>query len=555
MSPRFAPPDGAPTVRGLGREGRGGRRPGGGPGGAGVHGGGRADPRGGRVRATLILLTALLAGLACAAPARAAAGMEIGMEDERLLLSDPSRAPGVVQAWKDLGIETVRLHAGWYSIAPAQRRLRKPRGFHASDPLDRRYKWSALDQAVSLVVAAGMRPMLTVTGPAPYWATADPRQRHGQLRPNPGDFADFARAVARRYGHLVNRYLIWNEPNQPGWLLPQRSCRGRGRFRTCTPLSPHLYRALYGAASRAIRAADPAAEIVFGELAPVGDDPTTSTWRPMAPLPFLRGLGCVDRGFRPLHAGLCRRFRPLRADSFGYHPHGKKRAPDEPNPDKEEAQIADLPRLYRTLDRLTRMGRLRAPRSAHGRFPIHMTEFGFQTRPPDRAAGVTLAQQASYVQQATYILWRMPRVKSLTHYQWEDEVVTRDGPKSGYGGWQSGLRFFDGRPKPVFGVFAAPFVYDPRRARLWGQVRPGLTQQVVLQERSRRGPWKAVAQVSTDSHGYWTSQYPVDDRDTYRFTWLEPPALLSAKPRVRTSAVLQLATRDKRLRASAGRGS
>ena len=506
-------------------------------------------------RAALVVAGALLAALALTAPARAAAGMEIGLEDERLLLRDPARAADVVQAWKGLGIEIVRVQAGWYSIGPAQHRLRKPRGFHAADPSDRRYRWSALDEAVNLIVAAGMRPMVTVTGPAPYWATADPKRRSGQYRPNPRDFGQFARAVARRYGHLVNRYLIWNEPNQPGWLMPQRACSGRGRFRTCTPVSPHLYRALYAAAARGIRASDRTAEIVFGELAPVGDDPTTSVWRPMAPLPFLRGLGCVDSRFRPLRDGPCKRFRPLRADSFGYHPHGKLRAPDQRNPDPEEAQIADLPRLYRTLDRLTRMRRFRAPRSAHGRFPVHMTEFGFQTRPPDRAAGVTLAQQARYVQQATYILWRDPRVKSLTHYQWEDEVVTRDGPKSGYGGWQSGLHFFNGRPKPVFGVFAAPFLYDPRRAVLWGQVRPGLAQQVVLQERLRRGAWKTVQQVATDAHGYWTSGYPVDDRAAYRVSWLEPPALLSAKPRLRTSAVLRLGTGDKRVRTSAGRGS
>src|SRR5205085_11690977 len=77
-------------------------------------------------RAALILVAALLAGLAFAAPARAAAGMEIGMEDERLLLRASSRAAEVVQAWKDLGIETVRVQAGGYSTGPAQRRLRRP---------------------------------------------------------------------------------------------------------------------------------------------------------------------------------------------------------------------------------------------------------------------------------------------------------------------------------------------------------------------------------------------------------------------------------------------
>jgi hypothetical protein len=507
-----------------------------------------------RVPVLLALLVAI--GLSAAPAARAAADMEIGIEDERLMLSDPARAPGVVAAWKALGLETVRLHAGWYSISPGQRRLRKPPGFDATDPFDHRYDWSVLDQAVNLVAGAGMRPMLTVTGPAPYWATADPRRRQGQRRPKPRAFGQFARAVAHRYGHLVDRYLIWNEPNQPGWILPQRECSGRGRRRVCTPLSPHLYRSLYAAAHRAIRAADRRAEIVFGELAPVGDDPTNSDWRPMAPLTFLRALGCVNRRFRPIRRGHCRGFRPVRADAFGYHPHGKRRAPDEPNPNREEAQIADLDRLFHTLDRLTRRGRLRAPAATRRRFVVHMTEFGFQTRPPDRAAGVTLDRQARYVQQAAYLLWRRPRVKSLVHYQWEDEAVTRKGPKSGYGGWQSGLRFYNRRPKPVFGVFATPLVYDRRRAQLWGQVRPGLRHDVLLQERNAgAAAWRTVDQFPTDGQGYWTSDYPVDERARYRFSWEEPPALLSAKPRMRTSGVLDVDARRDRLRTSIGRGT
>jgi len=500
-----------------------------------------AEPRdrtGAVARAALLLVLTLAAVCGSGAPAHAAPGMEVGMEDERLLLSEPWRAAEVVAEWQALGIETVRLHAGWYAISPAQRRLRRPARFDATNPFDPRYDWSTLDQAVNLVVAAGMQPMLTVTGPAPYWATANPRRRQGQYLPRPREFGQFARAVARRYGHLVDRYLIWNEPNQPGWLLPQRDC---ARGAACTPRSPHLYRRLYAAARRAIRSEDPVAAIVFGELAPVGDDPTRSTWRPMAPLPFLRALGCVDDRHRPLRSGPCNGFRPLRADFFGYHPHGKLQPPDRPNPDRHEAQLADLPRLFRALDRLTRRGRLRAPVATGRRFDVLMTEFGFQTRPPDRAAGVTLAQQARYIQQAAYVLWRHPRVRSLTHYQWEDEVVMRNGPKSGYGGWQSGLHFFSGRPKPAFRVFAAPLLYDRRRAQLWGQVRRGAAHQLFLQERNAGArAWRAVEQVSTDEHGYWTSDYPVDDRADYRVSWIEPPVLLEAKPVVRTSAVLRL---------------
>ena len=54
---------------------------------------------------------------------------------------------------------------------------------------------------------------------------------------------------------------------------------------------------------------------------------------------------------------------------------------------------------------------------------MHLTEFGYQTSPPDHAIGVTLAQQTRYLQQASYLAWRRPRVRGLSFYQWDDEPV------------------------------------------------------------------------------------------------------------------------------------
>jgi hypothetical protein len=508
-------------------------------------------------RSLLVLLVAGAASLAAAGPASAARGMEIGMEDERIMLSQFWRAPKLVQIWKDMGIDSVRLIVGWYRIAPASTRLKAPRGFDATDPAEPRYQWGSLDQAVDLLTAAGIKPMLTVTGPAPLWGTANPRRRKGQYLPLAKPFGRFATAVARRYGNRVDRWLVWNEPNQPGWLLPQRDCRGKGRKRTCTPRSPHVYRSLYNAAERAIRRADPGAQILMGELAPVGDDPTKADWRPLSPMPFLRALGCVDDRFKRIRGGRCKGFRPPRADAFGYHPHGKRRPPEKPNPDRGEAQLGDLGRLFGTLDRLTRTRRLLAPAATRRRFDVYMTEFGFQTRPPDRTSGVTLAQQARYLQQAAYILWRHPRVRNLTHYQWEDERVRKDGPRSsGFAGWQSGLHFFDGRAKPAFAVFNAPLVYDRRRAQLWGQIRPGASHAASLQERNAGSTlWQDVAQITTDATGYWTSDYPVDERADYRVAWVDRPVTLEAKPLGHTSGVLDVDAGSGRLRTSSGRGS
>jgi hypothetical protein len=448
------------------------------------------------MRAALLILVLL----AAAAPAQAADDLEIGMEDERLLLSEPADAPQVVAAWRDLGVDVVRLHASWGKIAPAG--TRKPIGFVASDHLDSHYDWRRLDHAIALVRATGMRVMLTVTGPGPVWTSREPRRGRGRYKPDSRAFGRFARAVATRYGAEVDRYLIWNEPNLT--LAP-------------TALAPHLYRGLVRAAGPAIEAADPGAEIVIGELAPTGGNPQRT-----APLLFLRRMACVDDRYRALRTGRCRGFRPAAGDMLGYHPHGLKRPPDQPNPNPDEAQMADLSRLMTVVDRLTRRGRIVA---GHGRLDLRLTEFGFQTRPPDRFIGVTLAQQARYLQLAGYLAWRHSRVRTLVQYQWRDERVRRLGTGArAFAGWQSGLRFLDDTPKPAMRAFPLPLVAvrGGESVLLWGQVRPGAPAQVAVQRRppdSRE--WIEVAAPRLAPDGTWRLRLHFPEAGRYRFEVLD----------------------------------
>jgi hypothetical protein len=448
-------------------------------------------------------LLVLLVLLLTAAPAHAAAGLEIGIEDERLLLSDTAEAPAVVGAWRDIGVDVVRLHASWSRIAPPGRR--PPAGFAPRDPSDPRYSFAALDEAIRLVRGAGMRVMLTVTGPGPLWTSRQPRRGRRSWRPDPRRFAAFATAVARRYRSQVDRYLIWNEPNLS--LSPIRE-------------APDVYRALVRRAAPAIRAADPGAEIVIGELAPLGGEGR------MAPLTFLRGLACVDARYRPRRDRACRGFRPLRADALGYHPHSRRRPPDQRSPLRSSAQFGDLGRLLKVTDRLTRLGRLRSP---SGRLPLRLTEFGYQTRPPDRGIGVTLARQAGYLQLAAYMAWRNPRVLTLTQYQWRDERVRYAGPGTkAFAGWQSGLHFLDGRPKPSLRAFKHPLVAvrGVSSTRLWGQVRPGGAHLVEVEYRpSVWADWRRVADVGTDETGVfsWSVRGRLP-RGAYRFAVRGPDA-------------------------------
>jgi hypothetical protein len=442
----------------------------------------------------------LLLTLAPAASAHAGAG-EVGIADDRVLMPGGPLADQAVAEWSASGVDTVRIFALWSRIAPA----RKPSGFDAGNPADPHYQWFFLDNAIARVRAAGMNVTLNVTGPGPVWSSSKPGRRRGAYRPRPSAFAAFAEAVARRYGASVDRYIVWNEPNISAWLAPQASCTRRG----CTPVAPHLYRGLVRAAYPAIKAADPGAQVVIGALSPRGQRLRNAD-TVMRPLLFLRRFGCRSDRWARLTGGSCRGFKPATGDGFSIHPYSGRSAPERSHPNPDDVSLAQISNLTSTLDRLQRR---RGIRSTTRRLGIYIDEYGYQTRPPDPVGGIRPQTQDVWLQRAAYMAWRHPRVKLFTQYLWRDE------PRSGgnYSGWQSGLRYVSGRAKPSLAHFDTPFALDPRRNRLWGQVRPGGRHTVTVERRRFGGGWQRLAVVTTDSRGYWTLRERFRGTTAYRY--------------------------------------
>jgi hypothetical protein len=437
-------------------------------------------------------LLALLFVLVLAAPAQAA-GPELGLADDRILLAGGPDADAAVAEWQRLGIQQVRIYALWSRIG----------GTSPSAP----YDWDQLDRAVDRVVAAGIKPLLTITGPGPLWSSRRAERGDPRWDPDPAMFADFAGAVAARYADRVDRYVIWNEPNLGSWLRPQSACFGK----VCNPVSPHLYRGLVRAAYPAIHAADPGAQVLIGTMSSRGTAASSenSTLRPMA---FLRALACVDTKFKKVRTGRCKGFAPAKCDGFAFHPHGVLTAPEKAFPNPDDVSIASLRRLESALDRIQRGGGLQASTS---RFGIYIDEYGYQTNPPDRVSGISATAQDAWLQRAAYQAWRDPRVKLFTQYLWRDEPVEPDGS---YSGWQSGLRYADGRAKPSLKTFPTPFVLDAARGRLWGQVRRRDTRTVKVERRLRSSSkWRVVATRTTDSRGYWSWSTRLLSGAAYRY--------------------------------------
>lgn len=462
------------------------------------------------LRLSLTVLTLAIGVAAAASPAHASPSMAIGIADDRVLLQGTdAQATAAVDAWKTLGVDVVRVHAVWGTIAPGLFAKNQPAGFDPRDPNSPQYNFWRLDRAMNLVTSRGMRVLLDVTGYGPVWGSSEPSKNNVRWKPDPARFAAFATAVAKRYGNRVDEYMIWNEPNQPLWLMPQNVC-SRGR---CTPYAPHLYRQLVLKAGPAIRAADPGAKIIVGVLAPRGQSLTSASSK-IRPLQFLREMGCVDSRYRKVRTGYCRGFSAPVVDGFAYHPNGINLGPTVPSRNPDDAQISDLGRLVRTLDGVTRGGGLRS--RSGGKLGLWFDEYDYQTNPPDPYAGVSLNNQNAWLQQGASIAWASSRVRNFTQYVWEDEPYIKGG-----GGNQGGLRFFNGKAKPSLDGFRAPFVPTRRNSstvRLWGQVRPGTSTTVTLQRKSG-SRWNTIATLTTDAYGGFSRDVKVRGAATFRYLW------------------------------------
>ena len=84
----------------------------------------------------------------------------------------------------------------------------------------------------------------------------------------------------------------------------------------------------------------------------------------------------------------------------------------------------------------------------YGNKRIWITEYGYQTNPPDPIFGVSWAKQAAYLTQAFAIARKNPRIDMMLWFLLKDEP--------NLAGWQSGLITYSGVKKPSFAAFQQP---------------------------------------------------------------------------------------------------
>jgi hypothetical protein len=512
-------------------------------------------------RATIV--AALLALLALALPASAMAGpnqVSIMQDDDLLVYRDDATRDRAMERMKALGVDVVRVTVLWRNVArtvsrrDARRRdLRAPRTYGVRT-------WNRYDNLVRTAERLGMRVYFSVTGPAPTYARGRAPRRERDVvkaawRPDPQEFYKFVRALGRRYtgryrdedtGRTrlprVDFWGLWNEPNQAGWLAPQHGF-SRVTRRTIAQ-SPIVYRQLYFRGRRALQDTGHGRDtILLGELAPLGSS-NQGRRSPIRPAKFLRELLCLDSRGRAYRGRAARarkcsefdKFGPLRASAFGHHPYTKDLPPTREDRHRDSITMANINDLAVLIDRYSRTGRI-----ARG-MPIVITEFGYETNPPDPFSGQPLDKQAEYLNMGDWMAFTNPRVLSQTQFILEDGGPVRrarQGTKAYWFNYQSGLFFANGTPKPSAEAYALPFLAAqlPSGLGVWGQLRfrpNGVTDQVRIERLSDDGAsWQPVGEplTVTNPMGFFQTVLPGVGAGTYRAHWTgsAPPGSVSSR--------------------------
>ena len=392
----------------------------------------------------LALVVSVLALVISPAPAEASPSIKFGIQDDAWLLHGPGTLDNRLDRLDAIGVQLYRYTLRWDQVA-----ARKPKV--ARDHTDGAYAWGAPDDVIKGLRARGIRPVVTLFG-TPKWANGG--RRFNWTPRSKATFASFAYATAKRYGRYVDHWLLWNEPNKIAFFRPT---------------SPRAYVSLLNAAYPALKAGDPnAAAVGAGVTAPRAGRGGVS------PVDWIRGM---------------RRYG-ARLDAYAHHPYPT---------DRKQTPTSGACRHCETITMASLDRLLAEVRRAWGGKRIWLTEYGYQTNPPDRYLGVSYNRQAEFVGAAAHRAYAAPRVDMLIQFLYRDDSLPA--------GWQSGLITRAGRAKPAYLAWQIPLTQVSRKGNrvvVWGQVRIGSGRRTFRLQASRGKGWRALGGMRrTDARGFF----------------------------------------------------
>jgi Glycosyl hydrolase catalytic core len=343
----------------------------------------------------------------------------VGIYDEGVTLyGDPTTTFPV---FKSLRAQVIRLNLHWGGTVGVAR----SRPVNPIDPNDSAYDWSPYDRAVQYASKYQMQVLFSIID-TPGWANGGAGRTHAPS--SIVDLRNFALAAATRYSGTwtatdgarlpaVHLWAAWNEPNNPVFLQPQyKYVRGKWVIQSAIDYTK-ICEAIYAGVHEARVSSD---RVACGVTAPRGNNNPGEARASVSPVVFLDAV----------HADGLRHF-----DAWAHHPYAV--SPSEmPSSKPNSATSITLGNIQTLIDRVTRY---------YGSKPIWITEYGWQTNPPDRFFGVSWSKQSSYLSQAFAIARKNPRIQLMLWF------LLRDEPN--LAGWQSGLETVTGQKKPAFSAF------------------------------------------------------------------------------------------------------
>ena len=369
-----------------------------------------------------------------------------------------------------LGVDVVRVTIDW----------------RATEPRPGVYDWARADLLLDGLHSRGIAPLVTLYG-SPGWANGGLPENYAPVSKT--SFAAFARNIAKRYPY-VHMWTVWNEPNQRRWLRPT---------------TPATYvKKLLNPAYAAIHSVSPSSQVAGGVTAPRGSTGGVS------PVAWIAGMAAA-------HA---------RLDAYAHNPYPLRpgETPMSGGCDHcDTITMATLPRLLRDVQKAF---------GVHTR--IWLTEYGYQTNPPDKLLGVSYATQAKYVSEAALCAYDAPRVDVLIHYLVEDEP---DPAR-----WQSGVYTAADHAKPALAGAAVP---------VHAAVADGTAHDAVGSDPSRRRRDVSAAAVRRGHVG----PRRADMRTTARGYLKRAVNAAPGAARVRAPRLGSPAARATRVRAAIGHGA
>lgn len=369
-------------------------------------------------------LALVVLAAALVSQASASRYLKLGLyDDDQVLYGTPEQ---VFPLLKSTGSGILRTTLWWSgpAISVAKKRPKRP-----ADPADPAYDWGTYDRTVRFATESGMAVVFSITG-TPPWANA---ARGWNAAPtNAADLRSFATAAATRYsgkylgpdGKILPRvssWMAWNEPNNPVFMRPQYVRSGS----KWVIQSAKDYARICNAIVTAIHAAK-GGKVACGVTSPRGNNNPNSGRPSVSPLAFLAAMkNAGAKGF----------------DAYAHHPYYQ--SPTEtPSTRPRKGALGQEPTAV-TLGNIDVL--IRQLTLLYGNVRLWITEYGYQTNPPDPIVGVSYAKQALYLKQAVAIARANPRIDMFIWFLLRDEN-RRDR-------WQSGLMTANGAKKPSFAAF------------------------------------------------------------------------------------------------------